>query len=96
MLGEEPQFHKVNQTDSKSHGYDYDSIMHYHSTDFSKNGNKTITAKNGHPIGEGRSISVIDAQEAMTMFPACHDRTTKIVSSEVLLFGALELLLAFC
>ena len=81
------QFEKENQTDSKSHGYDYDSVMHYDSTQFSKNGNKTITAKNGYPIGEGSSISVIDGQEAMTMFPACHDRTSNIVSSEALLFS---------
>ena len=59
------------RTDDKSHGYDYGSILHYGPKAFSMNGKNTITAKNGHSIGQRHRLSVIDVAQAKTMYNAC-------------------------
>ena len=72
FLGQEYNFDIINGlTDDKSHGYDYDSIMHYGPKAFSKNGRNTITARNGHPIGQIQRLSAIDVAQAKTMYTAC-------------------------
>ena len=45
--------------------------MHYGPKAFSFNGNDTITAKNGHSIGQRQRLSVIDVAQAKTMYTAC-------------------------
>ena len=59
------------ETDDRSHGYDYDSIMHYGPKAFSKNGWDTITAKNGHSIGQRQELSAIDIAQMKTMYAPC-------------------------
>ena len=71
-LGREHNFETTNGlTDDESHGYDYDSIMHYGPKAFSKNGRNTITAKNGHSIGQRQRLSAIDVAQVKTMYTAC-------------------------
>ena len=45
--------------------------MHYGPKSFSVNGEDTITAKNGHSIGQRQRLSVIDVAQAKTMYTAC-------------------------
>lgn len=56
--------HNFNQhiNDGDDHGsYDYDSIMHYGATAFSKNGQPTITTiPSGRPIGQRNTLSQTD------------------------------------
>ena len=46
--------------------------MHYGPKAFSINGKNTITAKNGHSIGQRQGLSVIDVEQARTMYTACN------------------------
>ena len=45
--------------------------MHYGPKAFSKNGWDTITAKNGHSIGQKQGLSAIDVAQAKTMYAPC-------------------------
>lgn len=49
--------------------YDYGSIMHYPATAFSKNGQPTIVAKNGAPIGQRQGLSPVDVEAVKTLYP---------------------------
>jgi astacin len=67
------QEHNFNQhvTDGDDYGqYDYDSIMHYGSTAFSKNGEPTIvTIPPGRNIGNRDSLSETDIATIKTLYP---------------------------
>jgi len=49
--------------------YDYGSIMHYSSTEFTKNGQPTIVAKNGAPIGQRDGLSKGDIDAVKAIYP---------------------------
>jgi hypothetical protein len=49
--------------------YDFDSIMHYPATAFSINGQPTITAKGGQPIGQRNGLSKGDIASIKMMYP---------------------------
>ena len=49
--------------------YNYGSIMHYGAKDFSKNGNPTIVAKNGQPIGQRDGLSEGDIESIRSLYP---------------------------
>jgi hypothetical protein len=49
--------------------YDYDSIMHYPDWAFSKNGQPTIVAKNGAPIGQRNGLSAGDIEAVKAIYP---------------------------
>ena len=59
-----------------SHGYDYGSIMHYGPYAFSKNGRKTITAKNDQTIGQRQGLSYGDVEQAKAMYKKCNHGST--------------------
>jgi Astacin (Peptidase family M12A)/LysM domain len=65
--------HNFNQhiNDGDDHGsYDYDSIMHYGSTAFSKNGQPTITTvSSGRPIGQRNGLSNGDIATIRFLYP---------------------------
>jgi hypothetical protein len=48
--------------------YDYGSIMHYPAKAFSKNGQDTIRAKNGSPIGQRNGLSRSDIESVRKMY----------------------------
>ena len=48
--------------------YDYDSIMHYGRTAFTRNGLDTITPKGGHTIGQRNGLSTGDIQAVVYMY----------------------------
>ena len=84
--GARPHFTKMSSSTINSHGvpYDYDSVMHYHSTAFG-NGRTTITRKDGSTnLGDTRGLSPKDIQQAKLMYcnrqptsrPACYSKTT--------------------
>ena len=53
---------------SRGVSYDYDSVMHYHSTAFG-NGRITITRKDGSTkLGNTRGLSAKDVQQANLMY----------------------------
>ena len=53
---------------SRGISYDYDSVMHYHSTAFG-NGRITITRKDGSTrLGNSRGLSYKDIQQAKLMY----------------------------
>jgi hypothetical protein len=68
--------HNFNKVDPSSYGnygtsYDLDSVMHYGSTSFSKNGKYTITAKsssNQSRIGQRERISTGDIARIKNMY----------------------------
>ena len=45
--------------------------MHYGPKAFTKNGWDTITAKNGHSIGQNQQLSAIDMAQLKTMYAPC-------------------------
>jgi hypothetical protein len=49
--------------------YDYGSIMHYPATAFSRNGQPTIVAKNGAPIGQREGLSAGDIAAMQALYP---------------------------
>ena len=64
------QFTKMSQSaiNSRGVGYDYDSVMHYHSTAFG-NGRITITRKDGSTkLGNTRGLSPKDIEQARKMY----------------------------
>ena len=64
------QFRKMSTSAINSRGvsYDYDSVMHYHSTAFG-NGRITITRKDGSTkLGNTRGLSAKDVQQANLMY----------------------------
>lgn len=49
--------------------YDYDSVMHYNTKDFSKNGLPTVVPKvEGTVIGQRRHLSEIDIREVRKLY----------------------------
>ena len=49
--------------------YDYDGIMHYGATAFSKNGQPTIVRLNGAgPLGQRNGLSQIDAKQLNILY----------------------------
>ena len=50
-------------------GYDYGSIMHYPATAFSTNGQPTIIAKDGAPIGQRTGLSKTDIEAIKELYP---------------------------
>jgi hypothetical protein len=69
LSGKDNNFEKfTGRTDDKSHGYDTASLMQYGAYAFSKNGEKTITAKNGASIGQKQGLSEGDVAQANTMY----------------------------
>ena len=68
--GVRSQFTKMSTSTINSRGisYDYDSVMHYHSTAFG-NGRITITRKDGSTrLGNSRGLSYKDIQQAKLMY----------------------------
>lgn len=64
------QFTKMSQSaiNSRGVGYDYDSVMHYHSTAFG-NGRITITREDGSTkLGNTRGLSPKDIEQARKMY----------------------------
>ncbi|CAF3586687.1 unnamed protein product [Adineta steineri] len=66
--GTESNFQRylTTQADTLGRAYDYASIMHYKSTAFSKNGQATITAKNGvsaATLGSSKEMTTLDVQK---------------------------------
>jgi len=49
--------------------YDYGSVMHYPAWAFSKNGQPTIVAKNGAPIGQREYLSAGDIAAVAAIYP---------------------------
>ena len=45
--------------------------MHYGPKAFSNNGKDTITARNGHSIGQRQGLSAIDVAQIKTMYAPC-------------------------
>lgn len=60
----------VFQLDTQDVPYDYDSIMHYHDTAFSKNGSKTIIAPadKTETMGKMQAMSEIDVEELNKLY----------------------------
>ena len=57
-----------NAINSRGVSYDYDSVMHYHSTAFG-NGRTTITRKDGSTkLGNTRGLSSKDIEQAKRMY----------------------------
>lgn len=74
--GARRQFSKMSSSSINSRGvpYDYDSVMHYHSTAFG-NGRITITRKDGSTkLGNTRGLSPKDIQQANLMY--CNGQPT--------------------
>ncbi|PFX22639.1 Protein SpAN [Stylophora pistillata] len=74
--GVRSQFSKMSTSSINSRGisYDYDSVMHYHSTAFG-NGRITITRKDGSTkLGNTRGLSAKDVQQANLMY--CNGQPT--------------------
>ena len=70
LPGVRSQFTKMpsNAIDSRGVSYDYDSVMHYHSTAFG-NGRTTITRKDGSTkLGNTRGLSSKDKEQAKRMY----------------------------
>ena len=66
MIGRASQFQKYDTTyvDTQKTPYDYGSLMHYGSTDFSGNGLPTIEPfQPGAVIGQRDTLSAIDIEE---------------------------------
>jgi len=70
--GHEHNFEK-NQDTHRAIEYDYDSVMHYGRTSFSKNGEDTITPKGNHDIGQRIGLSEDDAREVNELY-GCDQR----------------------
>lgn len=65
-IGKEHNFNKYSfeVTNTLNLPYDYNSVMHYSKTAFSKNGQPTIITKNQNVwIGQRNTLSVIDIEE---------------------------------
>lgn len=70
--------------------YDYDSIMHYFRTSFSKNGNPTITKKNDYNYGlGGYELSAEDISTLQLMYGSYAPVTMNVIPS--MCFGQNEL-----
>jgi len=52
----------------EDYDYDFDSIMHYHSTGFSINGEETIVPRDGREIGRTDELSEIDILKAREIY----------------------------
>ena len=57
-------------------GYDFGSIMHYHSTAFSSNGQPTIATLGGEQIGQRNGLSAGDIAAVRAMYPAIEPSQT--------------------
>ena len=67
----ELQFEKLTEdkVDSYGVGYDYNSIMHYDETAFSRNGNQTIVALDPDiPIGMAQVLSALDIEQTKRLY----------------------------
>jgi Astacin (Peptidase family M12A) len=58
--------------------YDYNSIMHYSSKAFSKNGKETIVAKNNSVthLGQRKGFTEIDIKKLNRLYDTCHKSVT--------------------
>ena len=72
MTGMDNQFDKYKQSkiDNMDFGYDYNSLMHYGSKTFSKNGKATIRARNRHylPLGRRSGFSTMDIKKINALY----------------------------
>ena len=69
--GAESEFEKLseNRVDSQGVGYDYNSIMHYDATLYSRNGSPTIIALDPDiPLGRARELSVLDIEQTNRLY----------------------------
>ena len=74
IKGMQHNFEKYNNTavDTQNTLYDYGSLMHYDSTDFSTNGLPTIEPlQAGATIGQRETMSTIDIEE-VRLFYGCN------------------------
>ena len=65
------EFEKLSEdrVDSLGVGYDYNSIMHYDATLYSRNGNPTIIALDPSiPIGKARELSTLDIEQTNRLY----------------------------
>ena len=69
--GAHSEFEKYtnDRVDSYGVGYDYNSIMHYDATVFSRNGNQTIVALDPDiPLGKARVLSALDIEQTKRLY----------------------------
>jgi hypothetical protein len=74
LSGKEVNFAKQNSINSLGAPYDYDSVMHYPSTAFSKNGQSTIEAPLTHYIGQRNGISAGDKLQMRLLYQCKNKR----------------------
>lgn len=67
--GKEHNFQVRSDLYADAGAYDYASIMHYGSTAFSRNGQPTIIARDGQPIGQRNGLSEGDVAAALRLYP---------------------------
>ena len=68
--GMEHNFNKCRNCKTQGSAYDTTSVMHYHSTAFSKNGQRTITKKGNHnaQLGQYNGLSTLDKTEINALY----------------------------
>jgi len=77
--GKDDNFEKRTDSSTLGNAYDYNSVMHYSTKAFSKNGQDTITAKNGNTIDRRREADGNDIIDIRLMYQ-CISGTRSLAS----------------